>query len=115
MIERLKVIRSDGENNILSANTENELQSIKVSLLGKEGVLTGLLKEIPKLEPALRSKFGQEANVIKKLFVELIESRREEIKLKESEIPVNFDYTLPSMYPHNGGLHPITQINTLIR
>jgi len=108
--EQLITIRNDGEKNILNANTEAELQNVKASLLGKQGSLACLLKEIPKLEVPLRSEFGREANDIKNRFIELIESRREEIRLKASEISADFDCTLPGISPLNGGLHPITQM-----
>ena len=108
--EQLKAIQEKSEKDILKAINEDELQEIKLSLLGKRGSITALLKEIPKLEVSLRSEFGREVNTLKTRLEELIDSRREDIKLKAFEISPDFDYTLPCVCPHNGGLHPITQM-----
>ncbi|MDR0920635.1 MAG: phenylalanine--tRNA ligase subunit alpha [Oscillospiraceae bacterium] len=106
----LNIIKENGERDILNANTENELQSIKGALLGKQGELTLLIKEIPKMDVSLRSEFGREANLLKKTFTEMIETQREKIKLKASEISPDFDCTRPGISPVGGALHPITQM-----
>ena len=79
-------------------------------MLGKTGEITGLLKELPKIAPELRPEMGQAVNEAKKSLTELIEARREEIKLKASEVAPDFDYTLPGTLPQSGGLHHITQM-----
>jgi len=110
MKERLEAILKDGEERILSAGTLAMLQDIKSSLLGKQGLLADILKEIPKLEGSVRAEVGRAANDIKGRFTDLIEARREEISLKASEISPDFDLTVPGIAPPGGALHPITQM-----
>lgn len=111
MKEKLMQIYADAETRVLEAKTEGQLQEVKASVLGKQGGLTELLKELPKLDPALRPEMGKAVNEVKNKLTELIETRREEIRLKASEIPADFDYTLPGTQPLSmGGLHPITQM-----
>ena len=110
MKEKLLKLCADAKESIAAAKTEPELQSVKVALLGKTGEITGLLKELPKIAPELRPEMGQAVNEAKKSLTELIEARREEIKLKASEVAPDFDYTLPGTLPQSGGLHPITQM-----
>lgn len=110
MKEKLEKLLKDGEAAILNTKNETELQEIKGSILGKQGQLTELLKEIPKLAAELRPEMGRIVNEAKTKINNLIDSRREELKLKAAEVPADFDYTLPGIQPLMGGLHPITQM-----
>ncbi len=110
MKEKLTQIYQDAETRVLEAKTEAQLQEVKVSVLGKQGSLTEILKELPKIDPALRPEMGKAVNEVKNKLAEMIEARREEIKLKASEISPDFDYTLPGTFSLSGGLHPITQM-----
>ena len=108
MREKLDALLKEGTARIEAAQTEAELQEVKGALLGKQGSITELLKEIPKLDVALRPEMGKAVNNVKSLLTEQIEGRREAIKLKASEIPADFDCTIPGFEPKIGGLHPIT-------
>ncbi|HKL09800.1 MAG TPA: phenylalanine--tRNA ligase subunit alpha [Clostridia bacterium] len=110
MKEKLKTLLLEGEKRIAMARNEVGLQEVKASILGKQGSLTKILKEIPKLDVAIRPEIGREANKLKNSFTALIESRREELKLKASEISPDFDCSVPGILPNSGGLHPITQM-----
>ena len=110
MKEKLEAILKDGEEKIRGAGTVAMLQDVKSSLLGKQGSLADILKEIPNLEASMRADVGRAANDLKSRFTEMIEVRREEISLKASEISPDFDLTVPGLLPHGGALHPITQM-----
>ena len=110
MEQKLQSILKDIEQKIRDAASENELQNVKVSVLGKQGALTALLKELPKLDPEQRPKFGQLVNRAKTQLSELIETKREELKLKAAAVSEDFDCTVPGFTPCKGGLHPITQM-----
>jgi phenylalanyl-tRNA synthetase alpha chain len=110
MKEKIDALLLDGEKRIAEAQTVEDLKIVKASLLGKQGAITGILKEIPGLDASMRSETGRAANRLKEHFTALIESRNEAILLKASEIPPDFDFTVPGIPPHNGGLHPITRM-----
>jgi len=110
MKDKLDAILRDGEEKIRAAVTIAGLQDVKALLLGKQGALSDILKEIPKLEVSLRGEVGRAANELKGRFTELIEARREEISIKASEISPDFDLTVPGIKPAGGSLHPITQM-----
>ncbi|MCL2388554.1 MAG: phenylalanine--tRNA ligase subunit alpha, partial [Defluviitaleaceae bacterium] len=82
MNDRLNAILQDGENKIAEAKTVAELQDVKAALIGKQGALTEILKEVPKMEASLRAETGRAANQVKTKLTALIESRAEEIQLK---------------------------------
>ena len=65
MKEKLDLLLREGAAKIEAAKTESELQEIKGSLLGKQGAVTELLKEIPKLDVALRPEMGKAVNNVK--------------------------------------------------
>ncbi|MCL2819230.1 MAG: phenylalanine--tRNA ligase subunit alpha [Oscillospiraceae bacterium] len=110
MKERLDAILQDGQEKIKAAMTIAGLGDVKSGLLGKQGALSDILKEIPKLEVSLRGEVGRAANEIKSKFTEMIDARREEISIKASEISSDFDLTVPGIEPSGGALHPITQM-----
>ena len=110
MKEKLTQLLQEGQEKIRAARSEGELQEVKGLLLGKQGALTGLLKELPRLDVSLRPEMGKAVNQAKAQLTELLESKREELKLKASEVDPDFDITVPGTAPLSGGLHPITQM-----
>jgi len=110
MNNKLDEILLDGEERIKQAISLAVLQDVKTALLGKQGALTDMLKEIPRLDVSMRGEFGRAVNKLKDHFTAMIEARREEISLKASEISPDFDLTVPGILPPGGALHPITQM-----
>jgi len=110
MKDKLDAILKDGGAKIAGAKTVAELQDVKASLIGKQGALTEILKEVPKMEASVRPEMGRAANQLKNQLTSMIDARVEEIQLKASEISPDFDFTVPGIMPHSGGLHPITQM-----
>ena len=110
MRDKLDAILLDGEKKIAAAKTVAEIQELKASITGKQGSLTVILKEIPRLEASIRPEIGRITNEIKNRLSSLIESREEEIRLKASETPPDFDLSVPGIPPSTGALHPITQM-----
>ena len=111
MKDKLNEILVSGESRINEAKTVVELQDVKSSLVGKQGPIQEILKEVPKLDASERTEIGRLANEIKNKLTTMIELRNEEISLKASEVDVNFDTTVPGILPNFGGLHPITQMS----
>ena len=110
MKEKLTQLLQEGKDRIAAVRSEAELQEVKALLLGKQGSLTGLLKELPKLDAALRPEMGKAVNQAKAQLTALLDQRREELKLKASEVSPDFDISVPGILPPSGGLHPITQM-----
>ena len=110
MKDKISGILSEVTEKISAASSESELQSVKSAYIGKQGSLTQLMTEMPKLDPALRPEMGKLLNQAKNQVTELIDSKRMELKLKASEVSPDFDCTVPGILPPKGGLHPITQM-----
>ena len=110
MKEKLEQLLAEGKQRIASVASETELQDIKAALLGKQGSLTELMKELPKLDVSLRPEMGKAVNQVKGQLSALLDERREELKMKASEVDPDFDISVPGTMPLSGGLHPITQM-----
>lgn len=110
MKEKLNQLLLESEQKIKAASDAKNLQELKNLYLGKQGLITGFLKEIPKLDVSERPEMGRVVNEIKLKISTLIDETREELVLKSTEISADFDCTVPGIMPKAGALHPITQM-----
>lgn len=93
-----------------------ELENVKARYLGKNGVLTELLKGLGKLPAEERPAMGSQINEAKNRLEATLKSRRSAIQEKELGAKLTeeaLDVTLPGRGSGTGGLHPVTQ--TLLR
>ena len=58
MKDKINSILSEVKTKISEAANENELQNVKNAYVGKQGALSMLMKEMPKLDAALRPEMG---------------------------------------------------------
>ncbi len=89
------------------------LKAVERSYLGKQGVVQGLLAELPKLAPEDRPAAGKAANVLKQGIAEAVEARTQALSaaaIAAEREGSGFDPTLPPPRPVRGNLHPITQV-----
>jgi phenylalanyl-tRNA synthetase alpha chain len=97
---------------IARASDLGELDSIRVRLLGKKGVLTQRLKELGTLPPEQRPIAGQEINPAKQQVAAAVEARHAflEAARMETELAAQaIDVTLPGRGQQRGHLHPVTR------
>lgn len=97
---------------IRSAADIDVLEQIRVSYLGKKGLLTARLKELGKLGPEERPQAGQLINDAKERLQELLAQRRQELELQQEEALMKastIDITLPGRGMQQGGIHPVTR------
>ena len=115
MKDKINGILSEAESKIAAAASEGELQNVKSAFTGKQGSLTLLMKEMPKLDPSLRPEMGKLLNQAKNRVTELIDEKRMELKLKASEVSPDFDCSVPGLLPPGGALHPLSLIHISMR
>ena len=105
-VSKVKELREIYLSRLKTTSSLEELEKLRVQLLGRKGELTLLLKELPSLPLEERKKVGREANLFKEEFLSLLDKRREELK----RIPrTPFDPTLPPFPLNIGKLHPLTR------
>lgn len=90
-----------------------DIESIRVSYLGKKGSVTDLLKGMKELSNDERKAFGQKVNDLKGLVNEKITEKTNELKekeiQKEIELMPEFDLSMPPVMDR-GSYHPITLV-----
>jgi len=106
--EKLNNLSLTAKNYIDNANTDEELDQLRVSLLGKKGDLSIILKTMGQLSAIDRPIVGQKANLIKINLQELITERKNKLnsealdkKIKKEKI----DVTIPSIGTPPGNKH----------
>ena len=85
MKEKLEALLRDGIQRVNEAKTEAELQEVKGSLLGKQGSVTLLMKEMSKLPKEERPAFGKIVNEFKQTMEEQFEARAEVVRKMEMD------------------------------
>ena len=91
MKDKLNDLLREGTERIQAAKSESELDEVKGSLIGKQGAITEIMKEMPKLDAALRPEMGKLVNNVKTLITEQIAAKKEELVLKAGAVPADFD------------------------
>ncbi len=98
---------------IHAATTADELESVRVEVLGRKGVIADLSKDMGKLAPAERAERGKFINTAKQALESAWEGRKsgfERVALAARLDAEWLDLTVPAPGRKPGSLHPITQI-----
>jgi len=94
------------------ADSAEALEELRVSVLGKKGRLTSLMKTLGQLSPDERREAGQALNRVKGAFEEAFEVRKAtmgDAALEAQLETETVDVTLPVRPEAEGRLHPISQ------
>ncbi len=115
--ERLEELRRGALAAFASSTSLEELEGVRIQVLGRKGTLAQISKEFGKLSLEERAQLGKLLNSVK----EDIETEFEQKKRRfaESQLAARLaeewiDVTLPAPGVRPGSLHPVTQIQTEI-
>jgi phenylalanyl-tRNA synthetase alpha chain len=97
---------------IAAATDIAALEDIRVALLGKGGVLTGLLRELGKIDPEARKARGAAVNQLKTELTEALDARR--LVLADAAMNARLagekiDISAPPRPEPAGSIHPISR------
>lgn len=112
MLSKLDAIGAQALKDIEAADNADALERVRISVLGKKGALSEVLKGLGATSPAERPKIGAAANAWKSKIEGALTAQKEKIDsvaLEESLKKEKIDISLPARLPHRGTLHPITQ------
>lgn len=111
MEEELIKIKNNAVGLIDDIENLDELNNIRLDILGKNGTLTVELKNLVKIPLERRPEVGRLANEIKNTIESLISDKENSLKHKKhTEIhSAKIDITLPGIKPPLGHLHLVTQ------
>jgi phenylalanyl-tRNA synthetase alpha chain len=103
----------EARKRFLAVATAEELEAVRVEVLGRKGVLTQLSKDMGKLPPEERASRGKFINTAKQDLEAAYEGRKsafERAALAKRLDAEWMDLTVPAPGARPGSLHPITQI-----
>jgi len=109
----LHQLKADIENQVQSAQNLNEIESLRVSILGKKGAITEQMKSLGTLSPEERKIRGGELNALKDLALELLEEKKtyfEDKELNQKLASETIDVSLPPRPELEGKIHPISEV-----
>lgn len=113
MQEKIEEIRKQAEERIKEIHNSQELQELKVKVLGKKSELSNLLKGLGNLSPEERPKMGALVNEARKAIEEKIaiaEDSIMEAMLAEQIEKETIDITLPGTKIKRGSKHPVNRV-----
>ena len=97
---------------IKEASSLDDLEKLRVQVLGKKGSLTSLMKQLGSLEPDKRREAGQILNSLQKNIIESMDSKKsslEDTYLNEKLKNEALDITLPTRPENIGRIHPLSK------
>ncbi|NMB56497.1 phenylalanine--tRNA ligase subunit alpha [Candidatus Beckwithbacteria bacterium] len=92
------------------SETENvkKLEELKITYLGKNGLVNQMMKEIINIPSDQKQNFGKKANQVKQEIQLLYEQKLQELS-QEGKQQEWFDITMPGKKPTHGHLHLVSQ------
>jgi phenylalanyl-tRNA synthetase alpha chain len=97
---------------IASCSSIEQLEQIRVRLLGKKGEITAQLKSLGSMDPEARKAAGAKINEAKDALTAALDARRAELENEQLAAQLasdTVDVTLPGRGQTLGGLHPVTR------
>jgi phenylalanyl-tRNA synthetase alpha chain len=107
--EDLERIRQEAKAKLEEVKTPEEINDLRVALLGKKGQITAILKGMKDVAKEDRPKVGQLVNEAREAIETSLESRQKELEAKLQEARLaseTIDVTLPGKTMERGHLHP---------
>lgn len=106
MHQKLQNLKNEALAQIISAQSAEELEQIRIQYLGKSGQLNDIARLFKDLNPAEKSSVGLLFNDVKSAISDALSSSK--LSSLKSSSPADFDPSLPGVKIALGHLHPIT-------
>lgn len=115
--DKLTKFQEEMVDQIKHTSNLQELDNLRVQIIGKKGTLTDILRGMKDLEPSQRPVVGGLANQIRDNLTDLLSQRKAELeqaKLQEELEQERLDVTLPGRIQQFGNSHILTKVITEI-
>ena len=109
----LDQLSSDLPTRIAAAADLSALETERVAALGKQGVVTALLKTLGGMSAEERQAQGPRIHALRESVTEAIARRKEELEAAELDRKLateRLDMSLPIESPPRGSVHPVSQV-----
>ena len=112
MLEKLSRLREDVLEKLNNVGNLDELNDLKVKILGKKGEFTAIMKGMAEIAAEKRAEFGKVTNELKVVLQDRFDEKFNTLKeMAKQERLKNetIDITLPGRKANEGSLHPLTK------
>ena len=112
MLTEIEDLKAEALAALDAAATREEVESVRVRFLGRQGVVTEQLRGLGSLPAAERPAAGQALNQVKNALAEAARARRDALSRAAVDAELGserIDVTLPGRGQRAGGLHPVTR------
>ena len=109
----LSGLRQSALDRIAAAASLDDLEPLRVEVLGRNGALAGVSKDFKKLTPEDRARIGKLLNEVKQAVESAFEARKNGFETAALNTRLDaewLDLTLPAPGVRPGALHPVTRI-----
>ncbi|MGQ9631944.1 MAG: phenylalanine--tRNA ligase subunit alpha [bacterium] len=113
MRDKLLAFAEEAKAAIGSAQDESKVKDLRVKYLGRNGIITGILRSLKQLDERERPIVGKLANEVKDQIQSLIDRRLSELQELTLEAQLreeSIDVTLPGRRIVVGKTHPLTKV-----
>tara|TARA_Y100000589_G_scaffold260882_1_gene250913 strand:+ start:1037 stop:2044 length:1008 start_codon:yes stop_codon:yes gene_type:complete len=110
VLSELNELSNSAYEDIKKTESEPDLEILRVSLLGKKGKLSKILKNMSKLSEKERPIIGQKANKLKTKLLEELTTRKDQLINNALNIKIlseKLDVTIPGIGTPKGNHHPL--------
>ena len=110
----MKKIKAGIDDAIKEVKNLQELNELKVTYLGKKGIITDLNSKIRELPNEEKKEYGMKVNEVRNYFqdsFDIVKKRLDEEELSKKLEKDKIDITLPGRRIRRGSLHPMTRIS----
>lgn len=111
MQNQLKSILSEAKDRVEQAASMKDTEEIRVSVLGKKGKLTEILRGMGKLAPEERKEMGRIANEVRAEIEGMLDNKFAQMRDLQKKVKFaaeKIDVTEPGIGPEIGARHPIS-------
>ena len=112
MLEKLSRLREDVLEKLNNVGNLDELNDLKVKVLGKKGEFTAIMKGMAEIASEKRAEFGKVTNELNVVLQDRIDEKFNTLKemVKQERLRnETIDITLPGRKANEGSLHPLTK------
>ena len=110
MVQNWEALKNEFAQIIEQAKDLQQIESIRVDLLGKKGRIAGLMSEMQNIAKEEKKNFGMAVNELKQNTEQLVKSKIAQLKEQEMLKKIEedtIDITLPASRKKYGTLHPL--------
>jgi len=115
--ENLEGLAISAKARIEAAATVDDLEAVRVEVLGRKGALANISKEMAKMTPEQRAAVGKLLNAAKQALESVFDAKKSAFDTAALSARLEsewLDLTIPAPAPGAGSLHPLSQIQAEI-